>query len=409
MLTADQKRYEWALVALMFCVWGTLFLDRMSLLYLAPYIAPDLHLSNQDIGVLAAVISVTWAISSAIFGMVSDKVGRRKVLIPMIFIFSAMSCLSGLAQNFHQLLLTRAIMGIAEGPCWSVLSVIVVRSSSAATRDRNTSIVVSAAALAGLALAPVLTTQVAAHYGWRIAFCIAGVPGFVLGFIAWAFVKEPPAVVEGDVPDEDIHSGNLLDVLRNRNVLLCCLASTGMITWLMLQNAFAPLYITQVMGKPGTEEGFLLGAAGLGSFCIVALVPALLRRFSRRGTLGLFGALSFFLPVALLTPALYNMPWLLAAILFLTQGGQPITSLAVVLIPSSSVPPRLAGTAVGLCNMVGEIFGSTLSPIVAGALIPKFGLAFPLQMGAVAILLVVVAAIFIREKKTVSVGQTVTA
>jgi predicted MFS family arabinose efflux permease len=234
----------------------------------------------------------------------------------------------------------------------------------------------------GLGLAPVLATQIAAHFGWRDAFFVAGIPGFVLGVLAMIFVKEPPKAVVGEILEEDLHVGNVRALLGNRNILLCCLGTSGFIAWLILQNAFAPLFITQVMGGSGTEEGFLLGAAGLGSFCVAFISPVAARRFGRRGALRLFAVLSFFLPIALLTPALYSTPWLLAAILFCTQGGQAITAFAMVLIPTASVPPRLAGSAIGLCNMVGEILGSTAAPIFAGAMIPAHGLGFPLEMAS---------------------------
>jgi hypothetical protein len=44
------RRYENTLVAILFFTWGTVFLDRMSQLYLAPYFAPEFHLTHQQIG-----------------------------------------------------------------------------------------------------------------------------------------------------------------------------------------------------------------------------------------------------------------------------------------------------------------------------------------------------------------------
>jgi sugar phosphate permease len=87
----SQSRYEWGLVALMFCVWGTLFLDRLNVLFVAPYLAPDLHISATQIGQLAGIIAVTWAISTLVFGVISDRIGRRRVLIPMIFAFKTLA------------------------------------------------------------------------------------------------------------------------------------------------------------------------------------------------------------------------------------------------------------------------------------------------------------------------------
>ena len=96
------------------------------------------------------------------FGALSDRVGRRPVLVPAVFAFSTLSWVTGLAHSFHQLLLIRALMGVAEGPTWSIMTALIEESSSPKRRGRNIGLVVSAAAFVGLAAAPVLTTQVAA-------------------------------------------------------------------------------------------------------------------------------------------------------------------------------------------------------------------------------------------------------
>jgi predicted MFS family arabinose efflux permease len=391
----SQSRYEWGLVALMFCVWGTLFLDRLNVLFVAPYLAPDLHISAAQIGQLAGIIAVTWALSTLVFGIISDRIGRRRVLIPMIFAFSIMSCVSGLAQNFHQLLLARALMGVAEGPCWSVMNAIVASSSRPATRGRNVGLVVSAAGLVGLALAPVMGTQIAAHYGWRASFFVAGVPGLILGVIAMFYVREP-ARAEAT----ESHQLRLSDIgllLGNRNVLLCCLGCVGFISWLFLQSAFGPLFITKAMHQDPRTAGLLLGAAGLGSFILGFVGPSLATKYGQRKIVLIFAVLSFFLPLALIYPPLYAHLPLLAAVLFCTQGGQAITALVMVLIPTSAVPVRLAASAIGLVTMCGEIFGSAVAPIAVGALVPTYGLAFPLEVASGGMLLVMVCALLLRN------------
>src|SRR5271163_3550264 len=101
----NAKRYENTLVLILFFAWGTVFLDRMSQLYLAPYFAPEFHLSHEQVGVLASVLAISWALSTFFFGALSDRWGRRRILIPAVFAFSALSWVSGLAQSFEQLLL----------------------------------------------------------------------------------------------------------------------------------------------------------------------------------------------------------------------------------------------------------------------------------------------------------------
>jgi predicted MFS family arabinose efflux permease len=128
-MTAISRRNETLTVVVLFMTWGVVFLDRMAVLYLAPYIAPDLHLNGAQIGARAGIMAVCWAASALTFGALSDRLGRKTVLVPMVVLFSLLSALSGLARSFEQLLLARALLGFAEGPCWSVTMALVEESS----------------------------------------------------------------------------------------------------------------------------------------------------------------------------------------------------------------------------------------------------------------------------------------
>ena len=394
----SSRRYERTLVAILFFTWGTVFLDRMSQLYLAPYFAPEFHLTDAQVGFLASVVSVTWALSGLFFGAMSDRFGRRVILIPSVIIFSALSWLSGIAHSFEQLLLIRGLMGVAEGPCWAVINAINEESSSPSRRGRNVGLVVSAGALVGLFVAPILTTQVASRFGWRWGFFVTGLPGILMAFLIWKYVKEPVKQFAGSVSQHGHASLKaFLSILRYRNVWLCSLGAAGFISWLFLQNVFAPLYITEVAHQAPTTAGFLLGAAGLGSFFIGLTLPALSDRWGRKRTLLFVSALSTILPIALCIPWLYGHLWLLAAILFVTEGGQAIAAMVMVLVPAESVPPFFSATAIGLATMFGEIIGATIAPAAGGAIAEKYGLAAPLLMAAGGTVLVFLVSLFIRE------------
>jgi predicted MFS family arabinose efflux permease len=391
------RRYENTLVAILFFTWGTVFLDRMSQLYLAPYFAPEFHLSREQIGTLASVLAIAWAASTFFFGALSDRVGRRPVLIPAVFVFSALSWMSGLAHSYHQLLFIRALMGIAEGPTWSIMTALIEESSSAKRRGRNIGLVVSAAALVGLAAAPILTTQVASRWGWRWAFFIAGIPGLLAGLLIWKFVKEPSP--NGETTHRKPSLREYFSILRYRNIWLCCLGATGFMSWLFALNVFAPLYITEVAHEPATTAGFLLGVSGLGSFFLGFLLPSLSDRLGRKPVLLLMAALSAVVPLAFLVPALYMYPLLLAAIVFAANTGQGIASLVMVLVPTESVPPQFRATSIGLTTLVGEIVGATGAPLLAGALAEKHGLGLTMWLAAGGSALLFLAALFLREPR----------
>jgi predicted MFS family arabinose efflux permease len=396
-LTArPSARYEFGLVVLLFFTWGTVFLDRMSLLYLAPFIAPDLHLSHTQIGLLISALAIAWAFSGLVLGAVSDRIGRRPVLVPAVFTFSVLSWLSGMVRSFAQLFVVRALMGVAEGPTWSTITATVEESSATDRRGRNVGVVVSAAALVGLGLAPVLTTQIAARIGWRGAFFVAGIPGLLLGTLLWKYVREPVDRA-GTGRHHKPSLADYLSLLRHRNILLCCLAAAAFMTWLFVMNAFAPLYITEVLKGSATFAGLILGASGVGAFFWGWTLPWISDYTGRKPALLFVALISAAVPLTYQVPFLFNHPWLLALAGFIANGGQGIAALSLVLVPTESVPPQFAATAIGLATLVGEIIGGTAAPALAGAVADRYGLAASLWIAAGGAITVFCAALFLRE------------
>jgi predicted MFS family arabinose efflux permease len=188
-----------------------------------------------------------------------------------------------------------------------------------------------------------------------------------------------------------------LSLLRHRNILLCCLASAGFMTWLWVMHAFAPLYITQVSKNSATFAGLVLGASGLGEFLWGFSLPWLSDRWGRKPVLLFTALISAVVPLTYQIPFLVGHPWLMAFAGFIANGGQGMAALVLVLIPTETVPARFAGTAIGLSTLVGEIFGGTLAPSVSGALADRFGLATPLWIAAGGAIAVVAAGLFMRE------------
>jgi len=391
----QSRRYETTLVAILFFTWGTVFLDRMSQLYLAPYFAPEFHLSHEQVGTLASALAITWAASTFVFGALSDRVGRKPILVPAVFVFSTLSWASGLAHNFHQLLMLRALMGAAGGPAWSTMTALIEESSPSSRRGRNIGLVVSAAALVGLAAAPVLTTQVAARWGWRPAFFVSGIPGLLMTVLLWKFVKEP-AEASGRTHEKPSLS-EYVSILHYRNIWLCCLGATGFMSWLFAVNVFAPLYITEVAHQSPTTAGFLLGASGLGSFFLGFLLPSLSDRWGRKPVLLLMAAMSALVPLAFLVPVLYVYPVVLAFIVLVANSGQGIASVVLVLVPTESVPPQFRATSIGLATLAGEVMGATATPMLGGALAQRYGLAVTMWLATAGSGLLFLVTVLLQE------------
>src|SRR6476620_10402820 len=119
--------YENKLLLLLSFIFGFVLFDRMALNFLVPFFDKELGLNNTQIGLLASLLALEWAISGYAIGTLSDKTGKRKkYLLISVTIFSVCSFISGLAASFAFLLTARVIMGFAEGPVLPLTQSIMV-------------------------------------------------------------------------------------------------------------------------------------------------------------------------------------------------------------------------------------------------------------------------------------------
>jgi len=159
--------YEWKIILILSLTFGLVGLDRFILPVLFPAFMGELGLTYQDLGNLVGILAVFWGISAFAMGFLSDRVGRRKVLIPAVIVFSLMSALSGMVGGLVSLLLIRAVMGLAEGPVASTGVAVAVEASHPKRRGMNNGIFQCMISLMGNAIGPIIATQLLLVTTWR--------------------------------------------------------------------------------------------------------------------------------------------------------------------------------------------------------------------------------------------------
>src|SRR4051812_21160069 len=108
--------YELKIILILSVAFGLVGLDRFILPVLFPSMMGELHLTYQDLGNLVGILAVAWGAAAFVMGYLSDRLGRRKVLIPAGVLFSLLSALSGGGTGLLSLLIIRAGVGPAGGP-----------------------------------------------------------------------------------------------------------------------------------------------------------------------------------------------------------------------------------------------------------------------------------------------------
>src|SRR6478736_4002905 len=183
--------YEWKIILVLSLTFGLVGLDRFILPVLFPFFMEELKLTYADLGNLVGILAVFWGISAFLMGFLSDRIGRRKVLIPAVIIFSVMSAFSGMAGGLVSLLAIRAIMGLAEGPVASTGVAVAVEASHPKRRGMNNGIFQCMISLFGNAIGPLIAGQLLLVTGWRTVFLLVGIPGLIMAVAMFFLVREP--------------------------------------------------------------------------------------------------------------------------------------------------------------------------------------------------------------------------
>jgi len=164
--------------------WLTMFLIGSELFVcspLLPLLAADYHISLTRAGSCVTVFSLTYMVSAPILGLVSDRIGRRRVLIGSLIAFGVANLLTASAGNLWSLLVVRLIAGAAAaGVSPSVYALV----GATAPPDRRASwlAMVVSGLLASLALGASAGAWVGASFGWAPVFI--GLAGFSL-ILVW--------------------------------------------------------------------------------------------------------------------------------------------------------------------------------------------------------------------------------
>ncbi len=398
-MTARGRGYEIGLMVLLSLAFGFVFFDRNSMSFLAPFVAPDLHLSNTEVGLLSSGFSFAWAIAGYLGGAMSDATGRRKSFLLVAFvIFSLCSFLSGIASSFAVLLASRILMGLSEGPIMPVSQSLVALESSATRRGLNMGFVQNFGSnLIGSTVAPLVLVKLADLYGWRAAFYIAGLPGLILAALIWKFVREPEpgAHVGSALGPADAPQLRLIEMLKARNMWLCILISIFMVPWMILAWVFMPLYYINIRHMAHSDMSILMSVLGVSAAVFSFIVPGLSDRIGRKPVVVGFSLLGVLTPAAVL---FYDGPLAaLAALIFIGWSASGVFPLFMGTIPSETMPARYIATSLGLVMGLGELIGGVATPVVAGRAADSYGLRAPIYIEAACALIATGLALFLQE------------
>jgi predicted MFS family arabinose efflux permease len=362
-------RTDWTIVSLMALGFGLVGVDRFMITTLFPVIAKDLQLDYSDIGVITGVLAFAWGLAALVMGNKADRIGRSRVLVGALVVFSVLIGASGLATGLFSLIMVRVVMGLADG-AYTPASIASTLDASA-PRHHGLAIGIQQMMLPliGLGLTPLLITQLLPVVNWRWVFVIFAVPGFVLAWFVWR--RLPRSV--GTFVQQHSSLADWRAVLAFRNVRIALALMLCWLTCLMTASALLPNYLVDHVGLSFEQMGGVMSAIGLGAAVGTVALAWLSDRVGRKpvillASLGGIGAL------IMLNSTGADPAQLFLWLFFVHFFNNAAITLTVGPLCAETVPPVLMATASGVVIAVGELFGGGLAPVIAGQVATQFGI-----------------------------------
>jgi len=182
--------YAWLVVGLLWPVAMLNYLDRMTITTMRDSLKADILMSDAQFGLLTSVFLWVYAFLSPAAGFLADRFSRARVIIGSLFIWSVFTWLTGHCHTVNQLLVVRALMGIAEASYIPAALALIADYHRGPTRSLATGVHMSGI-YAGMALGGI-GGYIAEHYGWRTGFSVFGFIGVGYAAVLMCLLRDAP-------------------------------------------------------------------------------------------------------------------------------------------------------------------------------------------------------------------------
>jgi len=200
-ISNNRRRFALILLTL---VYGFNFVDRQIMGILAPYIQADLDISNTQLGLLIGLaFAMFYTIVAIPIAWLADRYSRVNILSLSLAVWSGFTALTGLANNFTQIALARAGVGIGEAggspPSHSIISDLYAKHERAGALGFY-SMGIPFGIMAAYLITAALMGQSSDEVDWRRIFIILGLLGIGLAIFLKMVLPEPVrgAMEQGD-------------------------------------------------------------------------------------------------------------------------------------------------------------------------------------------------------------------
>jgi MFS family permease len=378
------KGYSYYVFILLFLLYLFDYMDRMVVVSLFPYLQRDWGLTDTQCGLL--VSAVYWAIVLFSFpvSLLIDRWSRKKSIGLMAVLWSLATAACAFTKNFSQLFAARTAIGLGEagyapGGTAMISALFPEKKRALLVGIWNSSIPL------GSAIGIALGGYIAVHYGWRQAFGLVALPGFIVA-VLFFFIRDYKTVElvktrETDqacpVPTKLSPRDVVRELARTPSLLLTYIGfagntflTTSLLSWLpTFFHRFENLPMQQASMKGGLVMLLAIVGSPLGGY----LADKWLKK--RANARLLFSAISSTVTAIIFVLAFGFFSGGLQYALFLIGGVAAIAfASSAIAVTQDVVHPGLRAVSYSICVISQNLLGSSLGPIFTGFISDRFDL-----------------------------------
>jgi MFS family permease len=382
------RRYANYVFILLFLLYLFDYTDRLIIVSLFPFIKEDWGISDTQLGLLVSAVYWSILIFSLPLSILVDRWSRKKSIGLMAIVWSIATAACAFTRNFGQLFAVRTAIGLGESGYAPGGTAMISALYPPDIRAKvlgfwNASIPLGSAV--GIALGGFI----AEHYGWRHAFGIVAIPGFILGLMFfwvrdYKTVDLVHTVEDGgqasqkrmrlpDIARMFVRSKSL--IFNNLAFAMSVFVTTSLLTWL-------PSYFNRLYDIPMTKAGPKGAVVMLLSVVGAPLGGWLADKWWKKQPRGrlLFPAVSSLVTAIILFVVFTFLRGNAQYIVLLLAGMAAVGFIASgVAVTQDVVHPGLRATSLSLNIIVQHLLGSALGPPIIGRLSDHYGLETAMQ------------------------------
>jgi MFS transporter, Spinster family, sphingosine-1-phosphate transporter len=403
------RGHAWFAFAMTFALMLFDYMDRQVIVSLFPHIKSEWGVTDKELGALVSIVSVTVALAGIPVALIADRYSRVKSIAAMAFVWSLASIACMFVGSYSLLLGARAMVGLGEAGYGSVGAALIASLFPARLRASMMATFFAAASM-GSVLGVLAGGVIAAHFSWRTAFGVVGLPGLVLA-IAYLKVRDyqsvrfvPPSADRTDRADSLL---KLLlpmakSLIRVRTMVWVWAGDAAQLAVVSALWSWLPSYLIRVQGIAGQQASAKTAAVVLcGGFGSLACGFVIDRAGAvrPRNKLYVVAAICIIACGVLSATFLSNLAPAVQ-FLFIALGGFLATATAgsIAAVVIDVIHPGMRSTGSSVLSLFRNLFGLASGPLIAGALSDAFGL--KIAMAVTPLLGIAAAACFLAAARS---------